>query len=231
MVSRGFAKLVLLGALFISAADAHASTIVKFDLGNTGPDVALTGGVFSTISQHLLIGGDQMTGVDFVGVLASLPDILSGATFSLNNVHLVGNIINMNGSFSQATSGGDFTLYDQTGGVLLAGSLVDGAINGGYATTGSFFNTSIATFTGGSLLAYVLPKPAGISLALTDVFSGNSSGFLSICSTVTGCVLANFTADADGLIEGTSVPEPLTAGLVISGLAAGLLIRRRPARI
>jgi hypothetical protein len=228
-------QAVLAAALFlVLSTEARAiDTVIKVDLGGTGPDVALTGATFGTVNDgDAGTVGDQTTGVDFVGPLSFLADILSGASFSLGGVNLVGSPTVFNGTnVFQATNGGNFGLWDSANTLLLSGTLAGGSIAGTIGgTTGSFFHTTVFSYTGGSLLAYIQPTPAGLSLALSQITSGQLLGLQTLpCEGITQCTgnLAPFTANASGLLEGTSVPEPASMLLLVSGLFGGLVARRK----
>ncbi len=215
--------------MVFSFAEARAETIIKVGLGNTGPDVSLTSGVFGTVPDGGGAPGDQITDIDFVGFFSFIPDVLDGASFSLDNVILSGVADVGPGVVSQETAGGTFSLYGTDGSLLLGGALDGGVIVGSTGvSTGSFFNTNIAVFSAGSLLPYLIAESAGLSLALTSI-SGvqGATGLSYSCGDDDKCSLDWFSADATGLIEGTSVPEPLSAALVLSGLISGAAIRRK----
>jgi hypothetical protein len=219
-----------IGLAVAMSSSASATAILKFSLGDTGPDIAYSNGVFSTVNDgDAATPGDQDTSVRFVGPLAFMTDILSGASFSLANVTASGLAIVTSGVITQLTTGGQFALYDQSNSLLLAGTLDSGVISGGLASsTGSFFNSTAGTFTGGSLLSYIAPTPAGLSIALSDILS--NSGLVGMAVTpgcIVQCQLGNFTAAADQLVDGSPVPEPATALLFTSGVVGAFIKRRR----
>lgn len=240
-------KKVVLNSFLIAAsvlffalnAVATPVSIIKVGLGESAvstPDLAVIGGVLGTVSEaDSSVFGAQDTNVDFIGFLSGMTDIISGAEFTIADVALDGavNLIPLSGSVTavnQATDGGTFELKDDGGNVLLTGALDKGLISGAVgSTTGSFFNTTVATFTGGSLLAYVSSVPAGLSFSLTSIESGALSGLQYGCDNQELCTLSDFNSVATGNIEGAEVPEPFTAGLLLTGLGAGALIRKRSA--
>jgi hypothetical protein len=209
----------------VLSTSVSAVTIIKFDLGGTGPDVSLTGGVFATVNDGIAgTTGDQNTRLDFTGFLDGLfADInTSTASLSIAGVTVAG-LPNILGTLvTQATTGGTFAVYNPSNTLLLSGTLSAGAIVGSTASgTGSFFNTNIATFTGGSLLAHVATTPAEFSISFTNVLSGNFAGMV-----VSNNTLQNFSADATGQIAGAPVPEPASVALLLSGVL-GAAVRRR----
>lgn len=225
-------KKKYLGALFAMflafgvSSTAHAlSTIIKLDLGGVGPDVTYDGSTFHTINQTpgATPVGDQLTNVDYLSFLSFLPAISTdNASFSLTGVTATGGATNIGGVTAQNTTGGTFALYDSTNSLLLSGVLSDGQISvASLAQTGSFFNTSIASFTGGSLLSYVANTPASLSLSLLNVTSILNTDRIPTSG------LSAFTADATGLVGGTPVPEPATAFLLLGALPGFFGIRRR----
>lgn len=222
---------IALGLVVAMSSSASATAIIKFSLGDTGPDVSYTNGVFSTVDDgDATTLGNQDTTLRYVGPLSFLSDILSGASFSLAGVTASGLATVTSGVITQMTTGGTFNVYDQSNSLLLAGLLDAGVISGGIvSSTGSFFNSTAATFTGGSLLAYVAPTPAGLSIALSGILSNfNLVGMAVTPGCTTGCQLGDFTAAADQIVDGSSVPEPATA-LLLTGGIVGALVRRRKA--
>lgn len=218
--------LVAAAATFAVAAPAKAETIIKFAMAEAVFDVSFDGTTFGTVNDgNGATAGDQDTNLDFNGFLAFLPDINNMlASFSLDNVVASGLPTLVGPVVSQATTGGTFAFWDDSNNLLLAGTLNSGVIVGSTtATTGSFFNTTFASFTGGSLAALVDPTSAGLSLALASITSQAGPG-LAIGQ---GGVLLPFAADAAGLAEGRPIPEPMTAALLLSGVALGGAVRRR----
>lgn len=216
---------MLSSLVFFAANTASAATIIKFNLGGTGPDLSYSSGVLSTINDgNGTTTGDQDTGLEFVGFLDGIfSDIASGASMSIAGITATG-LPNLLGTLvTQATTGGTFNVYSPTNVLLLSGTLGSGAILGSTsASTGSFFNTTVATFTGGSLLTYVLNTPAALSLSFSNVVTDGKPGMV-----VTPNGLQNFVTDATGQVEGSAVPEPATAALLISGVLGGIAARRK----
>jgi len=212
----------------VSLQAVHADTIIKFDLGDTGPDLQYVAGQFSTINEgNALTFGDQDTGIDFTSFLDPiLVDIVAGASFTLSGVNAVGGASVLGSLVLQQTEGGTFSIWNEANELLLAAELGEGVITGSIGvSTGSFFNTSIANFTGGSLLEYIATSPAGISIALANILTDGIPGV----AVGGNNQLFDFTADADGLITGepVAVSEPATAVLLGAAGIAGLIRRRR----
>ena len=226
-----FRKLVAVTILSLCVAQAaSADTIIKFDLGNTGPDLQYSEGVFSTIDDGFGASlGQQDTGIDFVGFLDPvLVDILSGASFTLAGVSSVGGASVVGPLVIQQTDGGTFSIWNEANELLLSAELGEGVLSGATGvSTGSFFNTEVVNFTGGSLLNYIAATPGGISIALANILTGDLTGVIVGRNNN----LLDFTADADGLITGepADIPEPSTMILFGSAAIGGLLRRRRRA--
>lgn len=211
------------------AETAVADTIAKFPLGEPGFDVAFDGTTFGTIDDgNASTVGDQDTGILFTGFLSFLSEVPNSVgSFSLDGVTAVGLPGVIAGVIVQDTGGGTFSLWDGSNTLLLSGTLTDGSLNGtGTATTGSFFNTTLAEFTGGSLASLLDPTSAGLSIALSSITSASGPGL------VIGADgrLEPFQADAAGLMEGASsapIPEPVTGALLLSSLVAMGVKKRR----
>src|SRR5262245_787444 len=86
-----FAVCAVLSAV---GSASRAATILKLNLGGTGPDVAMNGaGIFGTVNDG--VGGtpgDQNTAVEFTGFLDGFfTDILSStASFTMSGVGIAG---------------------------------------------------------------------------------------------------------------------------------------------
>ena len=220
-------KYLVFGAVLLTASPAFADTILKFGLSETGPDLVYSNGVLETRDDgNLTTLGDQNTGLNFVGFLEGVfPDIFDGASASLDAVAAVGGAAEVNGVIVQQTQGGIFSLWDQNNVLLLQAELGEGAVTGSTdQSTGSFFNTGVVNFTGGSLLALVLPTPGGISFALAGITTAGQAGLDVVQST-----LSDFSANASGLVTGESVPEPSSLALLFSSILGLRASRRKKA--
>jgi len=109
-------------ALLLSACSSQAATIIKLDLGGTGPDLNYTGGVFGTLNTtsdgNLGTTGDQNTAILFTSFLSSLPATtgsysLAAATATGAPTPLGGGVVTQN------FSGGNFKIYNSTNALLL----------------------------------------------------------------------------------------------------------------
>jgi hypothetical protein len=168
--------------------------------------------------------GDQTSNVDFTGFLdPHFMDITSGASFSLTGVMASGSPVEQGGIIQQATMGGMFTFYDDSNNLLLRGDLDAGFLFGGAISTGSFFTTTPVLYTDGSLLPLMAPDSGSLSLSLTDVRTGGTTGMV-----VAAGVLQDFTADATGQLEASAVPEPSVLGM--AALVSLVVIRRHRRR-
>ncbi len=212
-----------------------AETIIKLGLGG-GPDLQLSGGFLSTV-------GNQPTDATFhgfVGASEEIQDIVppKQASFELNGVALSGDPSTTAGLITQATMGGSFALFDETGAELLRGTLVEGALHGttGNSATGGFLTANLGTFTGPTdmdkLFKLLEPDSASLAISLTDVRSSTEAGPVGGFAVVDN-VLQTFTADATAAIAAEpfggnqELPEPSSFVLaLVAGLAA-LRLRRR----
>lgn len=228
VVLASFAMCALLGSSAV-----NGQTILKLNLGNTGPDLAMNGsGVLGTVSDgDASTTGDQNTAVEYTAYLDGLyADITtSTASFSLAGLQTTGvpNVV-AGAVVVQDFFGGTFNLYDTANVLLLSGNLQDSTLTGviGNTGTGSIFTTKVGTFTAGSLINDVEANSLNLSIALTNVNNGN--GFV-----VSGqpAALQPFTTDASVNItgaQGVGVPEPASIAMTLLGaLGFGFLGRRR----
>ncbi len=222
----------LLSTLLFAAIlplSANATAIIRLDLStDSGTNFAYDGSTsaFQTIDSASGLPGDQQTDVQFEQDLASLSDIMSGASFTLTGVNANGNAIVAGSTIIQNTTGGSFDLYDDAGSLLLSGAFDDGSLIGSLSSTsGTFFDTNSIDFTGGSLLSLIDPNNGAFSIALINIFSGGNPGLA-----LSGNSLASFLSNGSVLIEAqtpTAVPEPMSMTLLISGLAGMGLARKK----
>jgi hypothetical protein len=230
-MNKKFLSLFILSLSLISPA-VNADTIIKFDLGANN-DVEFVGGIFQTVNDGVAsTPGNQNSDIDFTGFLdASFADILSGASVTISNIVASAEVNVFGTIISQTTNGGSINLWSNTGSLLLSAAFGEGNIAGSIdGVTGSFFNTSSMTYTGGSLLSHVSPTQAGLSLALSGIESGLFPGMTVSYNTSTDTFeLDSFRADASGLLSGNPIPEPASMLLLSSAILGGIVSRRKKA--
>lgn len=225
------ALIAICSLLSASASQTMGATILKLNLGGTGPDVGMDGlGEFSTVPDgNAATTGDQDTNVEFTdfldGVFVDIPTTI--ASFTLSGVARDGAPNLSPGLIVQQYIGGSLQLYGPApmNELLLDATLAESAVIGldNGSGNGSFFNVTVGTATAGTLLPYVVANSIGINMPLTNVTTGGNSGFL-----VQGNVLQPFEADASANITADAVPEPATALMVIvAGSISALSSGRR----
>jgi len=206
-------------ALLLSAQTSNAGTIIKLDLGGTGPDVTYSGGFLSTVNDgNAGTTGDQNTAILYTDFLSpTIPNPTTGS-YTLSGASAIGVTTPLGGGvFAQNFSGGNFKIYNSANALLLDVNLGTSLLVGG--SNGAFFNITNGTVLGGSLAPQIATNSVGMSMSLTNISGGGLS--------VVGEKLNPFVADATKEITGTQVPEP-TAILMISGaLILSLVVRRR----
>lgn len=220
---------VVLAVLLFSVSSASADTIIKFGLSQTGPDLIFQDGVFGTIDQgDASTIGDQNTGIEFTGFLNSMfANIVTGASVTISDVLSSGLATDSGGIgvIVQRTFGGLLSIWDDNNDLLLSANLGAGSFAGANGVpTGSFFNTEVFNYTGGSLLSLLSPNTGNISISMTSIITEGQTGF----HIQNDGTLADFTANGNGLLAGEPIPEPATAMLILSGLV-GCAFRKRKA--
>ena len=222
-------NLLLYALLLVFALPRGAAAeSIKLPLGEESPEVYFDGTTFGTVDDgNASTLGDQNTRIIFAGFGGMFADILdSTASFSLDGVTAVGPASEpIPGLVAQQTLGGTFSLYAPDNTLLLSGEVTNGALGGGTeSATGSFFNTTVGTFTGGALLSFFQLNTLQIVLAMQDIHSGQLVGMH-----ITNGALDPFTSDAASLIGGdaAAVPEPTSMLLLLSGCSAAAAYRRR----
>jgi hypothetical protein len=235
MVSK--CRLYLSGAavcalIFANASSLHASTIIKLNLGNAGPDLSMNaGGVLGTASDSVAgTIGDQNTDVEYTSFLEPLPDInASIASFSLSGLTTSGSPLVFGSLVIQNYSGGTFSLYDPSNTLLLSGLLTTSSLQGtlGPPGTGAVFSTGVASVTGGVFADFIETNSLGLSMTLSNTNGGTG---LSLGD---GPVLHGFVADTvvsilgEPSTPGGGLPEPGTLVLATLALFSASVVRRR----
>jgi hypothetical protein len=211
-------------ALLLTFHASYAGTIIKLDLGGTGPDVTFSGGnggILSTVDHNPAgLVGDQATSILYTDFLSSMVPNPTSGSYSLSGATALGAATPLGGGvFAQNFSSGNFKLYDSSNVLLLDVDLGSSLLVGG--GNGAFFSITNGTVVGGlpSLTSQLVPNSIGTSMTLTSISGGGLS--------TSGGFLKAFQADATNEITATQVPEPATILLAISFLSAPMFLRRR----
>jgi hypothetical protein len=222
--------IVLCAIACLAVSTSKAATIIKLDLGNVGPDVAMSGlGLLGTMSDGIAATtGDQNTDVEYTGFLdGSNPDITTtDASFTLSGLLAVGPATVFGSLVIQPFAGGSFSLFNPANTLLLTGPLTSSTLTGviGPPGTGALFTTTLGAATGGTLAPFLAPGTVSVSMNMTNVGGGLGFGVAA------GPILLPFTADASVNISADPVPEPATLIFSLLGSMAALAIGRRPRR-
>ena len=221
-------RFLAISVIFVFPLAARAGTILKLDLGGLGPDIAMSGGVVSTVNDgDAATTGDQDTAIQFTDFLEPIPDITTHtASFTLSGMTASGPV-NLIGSLAiQNFTGGQISIFDPSNNTLLTANLGNSVLTGtiGSPSTASIFNTTLSSPTGGSLASLIAPGSLSLSFSLSNVNGGTGLS-------VSDSILQPFIGDSSVLIAGNAInaPEPATLALLAFG-AVGLLARRRFAR-
>jgi hypothetical protein len=226
-----FSAAAVCALIFANSSSLHATTIIKLNLGNSGPDLSMSGvGVLGTANDgNATTFGDQNTAIEYTAFLDPISDVPTPvASLTLSNLLASGPAILSGPLVIQNYAGGTLSLFDSSNSLLLSGLLTSSSLQGtiGPPGTGAVFTTNLATVTGGSLLPFIVPNTLGLSMTLTNVNGG--AGFA-----VTNGLLNPFVADSSVSISGDPtdlgghIPEPATLLLVTTALFAGSAVRRR----
>jgi len=233
---------------FAFTQNVKAATILEMSLGDATTDIEYNAGTLHTVNDgNLATNGEQDTGVLFLNFVDSYgPDILSAPLGSLTLAGLVPTPAGPNSALliNQATviqnfAGGTLSLWDQNNNLLLSGNLGSSALTGAVGNpTGGLFQTSFGTVTGGALMGYVDPNSFLMSMNFTSIqtIPGGQTGLTLAAPPPPGMVvnvqLNPFRADATIDVEANQgvIPEPTTAGMLLTLAAVASLLRRRTAR-
>jgi hypothetical protein len=208
-------------ALLLLFDGSHAATIIKLDLGSTGPDINYSGGVFGkleTVDDNPAgLTGDQATAILFTDFLSGMGS--TTGSYSLTDATATGAPTPLGGGVvMQNFANGNFELYNGANVPLLFVNLSTSLLVGG--GNGAFFNITNGTVTGGTLAPLLASNSIGMSMTLTNI----SGGGLTIGGTGH---LNSFFADATKEITATQVPEPAAILLALGCLLMPLIVRRR----
>jgi hypothetical protein len=221
-----FVRLLAVFLFFNGAIAARAGTIIKLDLGGTGPDVGMSsaGGVMSTVSDgDATTTGDQDTAVTYTGFLSFLPNITNPtASFTLSGLTAAGPAQQFGSLVIQNYAGGQLSLFDPSNNLLLTANLTGSALSGsiGPPGTAALFTTNVSSSASGPLAQYFASGSISMSISMINVNAGAGLA-------LSDGVLQPFQADASVLIAADPVaPEPCTMALLAIG-SIGLLIKRR----
>ena len=238
-------RSLILAACFglLASAPLSAETIIKLELGVSGPDVQYVDGEISTVNDGNLNGtspGDRDTDATFLGFVsdAGISNIPENASFTLSGISAVGEAVTFGSLVNQSTTGGTFELFNTAGDLLLSGALTDGVLTGPSSasgvSTGSLFTVNLGTFTGpegegeDQVFKLLAPDTAQLSMSFTNVNDGaGQTGF-----SVADGVLQNFETDVTAQIAAEAsgnvlTPEPTAVSLLLFGLLGVIGFRRR----
>jgi hypothetical protein len=208
-------------ALLLAFHASHAGTIIKLDLGGTGPDTTYSGGLggtFSTLNDgDGATTGDQNTAILFTDFLSGMGS--TTGSYTLSGVTAVG--APTSGAFvTQNFNGGNFKLYDSANALLMDVNIASSALIGGAGSgTGAEFSLSSGTIVGGTLLPLLVSNSIDYSMTLTNISGGGL--------TVTSGALNSFVADSTKAITATQIPEPAAILLAFAAACVPIFRRRR----
>ncbi len=212
-------------AFLLSFHSSRAATIIRLDLGDTGPDLTYSGGnggVLSTMSDGGSGTGEQATAILYTDFLSSLVPNPTTGSYTLSNVTAVGLPTFLGGgTYLQNFNGGNYKLYDSANVLLLdvnlGMSLLVGGANGGH------FSVTNGTVVGGApaITSQLVSNSLGFSTSLSNI---NGGGGLS---TGIDGYLNSFVTNASLDITATQVPEPAAVLLALGTLVAPMALRRR----
>ena len=167
--------------------------------------------------------------LDFLGIL--VPQSNTTGIISVSDVEASGPAVSLGELVVQQTTGGGFSLTDDSNNVLLSGNFESGLLSGTGANTANF-RTDNALFNGGSLLEFVEPEGSfslglvidGPGLQVVNIVN-NSGELLPFAADFTGQILVQ------GIESDGQVPEPSSVLMFSPILLMGLISRRRTRKV
>jgi hypothetical protein len=211
--------------LGLAASTAQAGTIIKLNLGGTGPDIELAGGVLSTVNDlDAATTGDQNTAILFDDFLSGEADInTSTASVTIDGLALTGPATIVGPFVAQGFLGGTISIYAPAPAntLQLQGTLGASTLSGniGPPPNGSVFTTTFADVTGGSLDSLIANNTLTVQMTLSNINNG-----LGLSA---GVVVNDFVADSAVTLDADAVPEPTAGLLAFFGSALVAAAKRR----
>ncbi len=219
-------SIAVLAMVAVGSASAQAANDQTTFASATG-----SGAFKSNAFTYTGASGFSITpGATFTGQLLQIDEVQFGSTLAFNGLNNVGTVTsNGMGQFTQALSGGSFSLTANGGADLLLSGTFDGGnllVATAGSDTSSLRNTlTNVVYTGGSYFtASGLVNPGAFSLSMTSVHPtvGITDGHFN-----------DFTAGGTGTFSATTpapsvVPEPATVvPFILGGLGLlGLAVRK-----
>jgi hypothetical protein len=215
--------LSICAAFALTATSTQAGTIIKLNLGGTGPDIELAGGVLSTVNDlNAGTTGDQDTAILFDDFLNGNPDInTSTASVTIDGLALSGPAVVVGPFVAQGFAGGTISIYSPTNILLLQGTLGNSTLSGniGPPPNGSVFTTTFADVTGGTLDPQIANNTLTVQMTLSNI---NGGAGLSA-----GVFVDPFVADSAVTLDADPVPEPTAGLLALVGVVLTAVANKR----
>jgi hypothetical protein len=245
-------RLAFIGALLALSSVASATTIVDFKPVPTSPTIPEFGfhrpagggppafrselGATSNSDGNLPPASQTAPGLDsetpfILAGPGAINDLVAGTTgFYDSSFQFTSGLVataaaqNVGGTFLQSLSPGSFQIMSTTAGgpiLLLSGNVATASVIVGSGNAGAVFDANGVDYTGGIIFNAMVANNYSIntnsfSISMVDVtptFSINpADGFL-----------ADFDANATGLLSATQAPAPEPGSLTLLGLGMGLV--------